>query len=572
MPYKASLSELNVEQLEAAYSRTNTLVIACPGSGKTKMLATKAAMLLDEGDTRVAAVTFSKESATELLHRIKTMTTKSCLKRLFVGTFHSMAYKQLPTRLDIASEGQRIAYVRSALEEIGMKMPFKDAQMVIDGFKSKHVIPDAETVEGKLYHLYQKQLQLNRQMDFSDMVSLAVDGMAEGRVDAYPLDHLLVDEFQDTDIVQFKWMMAHHAKGAQITAVGDDDQSIFGFRSAMGFNGMVRFTEDTNARQIVLGKNYRCRSEILQAADNLIRNNKDRIPKELVAAKGAGGKLLTKLFNTVDKEASFIAESIGDTGKHSHAVLSRNNKDLTFIETVLRCAEIPYYRPSDKSIFAYPEVAMFISLVELVAGLKKDVGIDAIFRYVDIPDEDRDILHELKIPNFQKVSKAKLMEVGVSSDGATIYRDFATKFEEWQEFHKRAGFSWMINGIYEWLHSKVPPRLTGTLMVLQAACLALDTLKGDIAARIRFLQENKNNVKRDDAVILSTLHGSKGLEWDRVFIIRAETSICPSDKSPLDEERRLFYVGATRARECLTITMTTKNATSPFVHELMLAS
>ena len=568
MTYKQALTELNQEQLEVATTKGDCMVIACPGSGKTKTIATKAALLLSESEGGVGAVTFSKESATELMHRIKSLSPALKEKRLFVGTFHSMAFKQLTNRLDIASDGDKTMYVRSALAELEIEMSIKDAIALIDTHKSKGILPDAGSVGDRLYSHYQKQLSLNKKIDFSDMLLLAVEGMESGRIQPYPLKYLLIDEFQDTDPIQTRWIMCHHRAGAELTVVGDDDQSIYAFRSAMGYSGMQSFVLATNARQIVLGKNYRCRQEILGVADMLIRNNKNRIPKSLVAAKGPGGNVKIKLLLDPVTEAEFVSEDIGDPTKCSNAVLARNNKDLDIIESILSADGKPYYRPSDKSLFAYAEVAMYFGLIEMIAGLKKDVGVDSLFRIIDMSEDDRDIIHSMKISEFKKINKAELIDKGVSDDGAIIYRNFATFYEEWKSLYNRGSLSLVINGVAEWLIDKIPAKKETARRVLHSASVTLDRLQGDIASRIRFLQENKNNKPDEHAIILSTLHSSKGLEWDKVWIIRSEATICPSEKSPIEEERRLYYVGTTRAREALTITMTTKNPSSPFVMEM----
>ena len=568
MSYQQSLSELNTEQLEVANTKSDCMVIACPGSGKTKTIATKAAKLLAEEEGGIGAVTFSKESALELQHRIKSMSPSTGQKRLFVGTFHSMAFKQLSNRLDIASDGDKNMYIRAALEELEIEMKIKDAIMLIDTAKSKGIVPSRETVEGRIYEHYEQQLKRNNKMDFSDMLLKAVEGMESGQIKPYPLRYLLVDEFQDTDPIQTRWVMCHHRAGAVLTVVGDDDQSIYAFRSAMGYEGMRSFVLKTNARQIVLGKNYRCRSEILGVADILIRNNKSRIPKQLVAAKGPGGSVKTKVLLGPVEEAEFVSESIGDPTKCSNAVLARNNKDLDIIESILSADGKPYYRPSDTSLFDYAEVAMYFGLIEMIAGLKKDVGLDSIFRFIEMSPNDREIIHGMNIQGLKKISKADLMSNGVSDEGAVIYRNLASYFTEWKLLYERGSFSLVINGVAEWLIEKIPMKNETTRRVVHSASVSLDRLQGDIASRIRYLKESNNNKPSDNAIILSTLHGSKGLEWDRVWIVRAEATICPSDKSPLEEERRLFYVGATRAREALTISMTTKNPSSPFVMEL----
>ena len=567
--YIKSFNELNSEQREAVEARTPILVVAGPGSGKTKMLATKAAMLLSEGDTRVGAVTFSKESALELQHRIKLMSNPAHHKRLVVGTFHGLSFKMLPRRRDIANDGQKKAHVINSLAKCEIIMNAHDAMMVLDKIKATGVRPGKDTEEGRLFHAYQQMLELNSQMDFADLLTMAVGGIEDGSIQPYPFDHLLVDEFQDTDPIQYRWMMAHAKNSSILTSVGDDDQSIYAFRSAMGFQGMRRFVLDTNSREIVLSQNYRCKHEILSAALNCVRHNQDRIDKELEAFRGKGGAVSSKVFLDSEEEAEFIVTQIGDHKKCSHAVLSRNNVDLDIVESLFRASNIPYFRPNDSSLFDYPEVAMYFGLIELITGLKKDVGVDIIFRTVQISDHDRDILHAMKIPDFAKLGRAELINNGCSEEGATLYRSFATHFNEWKQLYHRDKLSLMINGVAEWLVDKIPEKRKHSKHVVMAAKLALDRLQGDIANRLRFLKESKNNEPEEHSVRLLTLHSSKGLEFDEVYIIRSESSICPSDKSPVDEERRLFYVGITRAKDRLFVTSTAKNKPSLFVAEMM---
>ena len=172
--YKKSFVELNSEQREAVEARTPVLVVAGPGSGKTKMLATKAAMLLSEGETRVGAVTFSKESALELQHRIKLMSDPAHHKRLLVGTFHGLSFKMLPRKRDIANDGQRKAHMINALAQCEIVMNAHDALMTLDKIKSSGVIPNKDSEEGRLFNAYQRMLELNGQMDFSDLLTMAV--------------------------------------------------------------------------------------------------------------------------------------------------------------------------------------------------------------------------------------------------------------------------------------------------------------------------------------------------------------------------------------------------------------
>ena len=178
------------------------------------------------------------------------------------------------------------------MQDLGLDGKAEDVIPTIEKIKTSFGRCDAESEDGKLYHAYQDALARNGKIDFQDMLRLAVEGMQNGSILPYPFKYLLVDEFQDTDPLQYRWIELHAKAGSIVTVVGDDDQSIYAFREALGYRGMESFIKEFDAKPVVLGSNYRCRSEILLAADRVIRNNVDRIAKVLRAEKGAGGRVL----------------------------------------------------------------------------------------------------------------------------------------------------------------------------------------------------------------------------------------------------------------------------------------
>jgi superfamily I DNA/RNA helicase len=231
----------------------------------------------------VGAVTFSKDAAVELRDRIVALAGADARRRLVAGTFHSLAFKQLRDprggRRDIASDGDRLGILGRVLAELGLEWKVDEAVPVIEKIKTEFGKTEPGSVEAQLYDAYQDALQRNGKIDFQDMLRLAVQGMESGDIEPYAFTDLLVDEFQDTDPLQYRWVELHARAGARVTVVGDDDQSIYGFRAALGFRGMQEFASTFDAQRVVLGSNYRCRSEILSAADCVIRNNVDRIAK-----------------------------------------------------------------------------------------------------------------------------------------------------------------------------------------------------------------------------------------------------------------------------------------------------
>lgn len=237
------LDELNLQQREVAQLRQHCVAIACPGAGKTKTIATKAALLLQDRAAKnaaiVGAVTFSKDAAIELRERILKAAGAAVKKRLIAGTFHSLAFKQLrhpgERPLDIASDGDRLGLLIRVMQELGREGKAEDVIPTIEKIKTNFGRCDPQSEDGELYLAYQDALARNGKIDFQDMLRLAVEGMESGTILPYPFTYLFVDEFQDTDPLQYRWIELHAKAGAIVTVVGDDDQSIYAFREALGY-------------------------------------------------------------------------------------------------------------------------------------------------------------------------------------------------------------------------------------------------------------------------------------------------------------------------------------------------
>ncbi|WP_429501027.1 ATP-dependent helicase (plasmid) [Robbsia andropogonis] len=560
------LDSLNARQREVVELRRNSVAIACPGAGKTTTIATKAAMLLQESNARVGAVTFSKDAATELRERIRKLAGRDAKERLLAGTFHSLAYKQISRpgrRLDIASEGDRQGILMRVLTDLGLEWKLEDAITLIEQLKTNFGRTDEGSMSEKLYQAYQEALERNGKIDFQDMLRLSVERMESGDIEPYAFTYLLVDEFQDTDPLQYRWVELHAKAGAIVTVVGDDDQSIYGFRAALGYRGMEDFAATFNATRVVLGSNYRCRSEILTAADRLIRHNAERIPKELVAHKGPGGTLLSCRFSDEYEEGEGAVAHLGPllADGQSCAILTRTNRHLDALEGACRAQGVKYYRAAGKSILKKPEGALYCNLLLLIEGQKK-TGLDTLLAHAQLGLDD---LRLLRGESTTRLSAKKvLIEKGVSEVGATAFRALAKRLHEWSDLTKRQFYSLVLEGAKEWLvsHSKTD----NAVRSIDTIHAILTRLNGSFSERIEFLKR-ENNAPAEDAVLLTTMHSSKGLEWDNVWICRAEETVVPADKSPESEERRLFYVAMTRARQCLMVSSTQKNIASRFVQE-----
>jgi superfamily I DNA/RNA helicase len=565
------LDELNEQQREVALLRRHCVAIACPGAGKTKTIAAKAAALLQDPNSIVGAVTFSKDAAMELRQRILGIAGAQAKRRLIAGTFHSLAFRQLgqpgDSRRDIATDGDRMGLLARVIAELGLGWKPEEVIPIIERIKTNFGRVDAasDSPDAQLYAAYQDALTRNGKIDFQDMLRLAVAGMESGEIEPYRLSHLLVDEFQDTDPLQYRWVELHAQAGAQVTVVGDDDQSIYGFRAALGFRGMEAFASTFGAQKVVLGSNYRCRSEILAAADRVIRHNTDRIPKLLQAERGAGGVVTAQRFDDEFTDAVAAVEALQPKllAGQSCAILARTNRILDPIEAVCRSHGMSYYRASGASVLDRPQGALMCNLLEIVEGRKQN-GLDAVLGHMGMSSPDLRVLHRHMGAQLVQRTKKELVGLGLTEDTATAYRGFMKRLGEWQSLCEREFYSLALAGVYEWMMAGA--KGDAAIRAIQATHDVVSRLNGSFRDRIEFLKRD-NNKPVEGALVLTTMHSAKGLEWDHVWISRAEEGVVPDDKSPESEERRLFYVAMTRARETLVIATIKKNAVSRFVIE-----
>ena len=558
------LEGLNQQQREVAELRQHCVAIACPGAGKTKTIAAKAALLLSNPSAIVGAVTFSKDAAVELRDRILALAGDGARKRLIAGTFHSLAFKQLGKR-DIATDGDRMGLLARVIAELGLNWKPEEVVPVIERIKTNFGRVEAGTPDAQIYAAYQEALERNGKIDFQDMLRLAVAGMEKGDIAPYRFTDLLVDEFQDTDPLQYRWVELHAKAGAQVTVVGDDDQSIYGFRAALGFRGMESFAETFNAQRVVLGMNYRCYDEILSAADRVIRNNADRIPKILQADRGAGGTVTTKRSDDEYADAVAAVETLHPflkAGK-SCAILARTNRILDPIEAVCRSHGVPYFRASGSSVLNRPQGALMCNLLQVAEGRKQN-GLDAVLGYMGMSSPLLGVLHRDMGPMLVQRLKKDLVALGLPEDTATVYRSFMKRLSEWQEMCERRFYSLVLDGVLELMMTYA--KNDQAIRAIQGTYDVLSRLSGTFAERIEYLKRD-NNKPADGALVLTTMHSSKGLEWDHVWISRAEEGVVPDEKSTESEERRLFYVAMTRARDGLTIATIKKNPVSRFLIE-----
>ncbi|CAN5464975.1 IncHI-type conjugal transfer helicase TrhI [soil metagenome] len=596
-------SDLNEGQHQAASCETHCLTIAAPGSGKTKMLSAKASYLLSRNKT-VTAVTFTRDSALELRNRIVKQVGIDVMPRLLVGTFHSidllMAFpgkaksamgseilkhsrSSLSQSWVIVKEGNRRSAVARAFDAAAVPgLELDDATALIEGIKSGQVAPKCHAEE-LLVKTYTDVLERHGVIDFQDILLKTNEAIKEGRISTLKTDYLLLDEYQDTDLPQLTWIMHHAKTGSIITAVGDDDQSIYGFRRALGFGGMLSFENDLRATRVVLGLNYRSHSEVLEPSAKLIAVNLNRMDKALVSNKGPGGATAWERFASRKLEAIACAQTIRTSlgRKQTVGVLARTNKRLDEIETQCIALEIPYSRSAGGSVLKTREMSVFMAALNcMTRSSAKDT--DELLAWCGIDEQDLTALYQTFGDGLFNVTR-KRSEIGTAAIKDTtklLAARLAKSFSDWKAFIRTGGSSMVVDGVVQLLSSFTEDKFSKKMLEVVAGVLtpaanetvALSNAQEHFENRLNAIRAamERPGTKKDEAdkpVVLMTAHGSKGLEFDMVWVIGAEEDTFPDKASSVQEERRLFYVAMTRARKHLWISASGKLDVSRFVFE-----
>jgi len=576
---------LNPEQQEVVDHNGHCLVVACPGSGKTRVIVVKISHILSSiPKSRVCAVTFTRDAANELKKRlVDSIGSEIVNKRTRVGTFHSLAIRQLRANGHIgkvATPAEQRIFLHRALAASESEMTFEEAAQLVE--KVKASISSTPEQDSDLYQTYANLLKRAQVEDLYDVLKKSLTLMQQGVVSPYPVEYMLVDEFQDTDEIQLAWVLEHVKAGTRVTVVGDDDQSVYSFRRALGYQGMERFRVATGASLIALGTNYRSRSEILSAAEKLICHNEERIKKPLNAVRGEGGKVFSVRHSSRPQEAEAVIEAIlpyvvpcqkdpwftYTVPPGQWAVLARNRRTLDCIEEALHSRHIRYVRPPSESIWTRPPFVYFISLLRSIQTGSAD-GVEQTLHFSGFMHEHIEMVHEAMQPELWRLMEGQVPSLpGLPEDINKTLKNFCTRSTGWRRQARLGNYRLAILGIADWFVERISNpderELFGTLA--QSVC----RLNGSLAQRVNTLTLPASSSDEDgpSGVSLMTMHGSKGLEFDNVWIIAAEDNVIPSPKNPVyDEERRLMYVGMTRAKEHLFMSSRVTEQPSPFVLE-----
>lgn len=611
MDVTSILHNLNAPQEQAVTSdKQHLLVLAGAGSGKTRVLVHRIAWKIQVDNVSpygILAVTFTNKAAREMRERIDDLLGMS-LRGMWVGTFHGLAHRllkahwrdaKLPENFQILDSDDQLRLVKRVMRSMDLdeqRWPPKQAQWWIngqkdEGLRSVHIQEGGDPYLAtmlRIYRGYEETCERVGVIDFAELLLRALELWKHNPavLEHYQqrFKHILVDEFQDTNAVQYAWLRLLAGKVSAVTAVGDDDQSIYGWRGAKVEN-ILSYERDFPATETVkLEQNYRSTSNILQAANAVIAKNSGRLGKNLWTDAGEGEAIaLYSAFNEHD-EARYIADrlhswSTDGNRREDAAILYRSNAQSRVLEAALLQAEIPYRIYGGQRFYERMEIKNALSYLRLMLNCHDDVAFE---RVVNVPprgigDRTLEILRELARDNKTSLWTASILVVSEKRMAARatnavaafveLVNEMSGQFDE-LPLAEQAENAIQHSGLIEMHRREKGERgqaRVENLEELVGACRNFEAEDRDLPVLPQFLDQvaldsgDRQADEDQDAVQLMTLHSAKGLEFPLVFIAGMEENLFPHKMSldepgRLEEERRLAYVGITRAKQKLYIT------------------
>ena len=636
------LDGLNPQQLEAVtLPRMSALILAGAGSGKTRVLTTRIAWLIQTGQASpmaLLAVTFTNKAAREMLTRISAMLPINT-RGMWVGTFHGLCNRLLrthhrdaglPAAFQILDSADQLAIVKRVMRTLNIddeKYPPRQAQWFINaqkeaGLRSSQVDPPDDFARrlNDVYEAYDRQCNQEGVVDFAELLLRSYELLKRNEVlrahYQARFQHILVDEFQDTNKLQYAWLKLLAGKDAAVFAVGDDDQSIYRFRGADSGN-MLAFERDFAAGKVIkLEQNYRSHGNILEAANALIANNRVRLGKNLWTDEGSGEPLRVFEAATDTEEAGFIVDEVKSLQREGVrlsdiALLYRSNAQSRVLEHALFGATIPYRVYGGLRFFERQEVKHALAYLRLVANAEDD---GALLRVVNFPARGIGARSIEQLQEAGRLRGTSLWQAACSGalagkagssiatfvqmieglrrqvaglplaeivehvvEGSGLKQHYQTEKEGAERLENldelvNAAAAFVVEEIYD------PNAEEGGTVDPNDPFAALNSFLAHAALEAGEHQAGAGA----DALQLMTVHSAKGLEFHTVFVGGLEEGLFPHENSlneddGLEEERRLMYVAITRARRRLYLSyaqsrllhgQTRYNVASRFLEEL----
>ncbi|ARO21404.1 ATP-dependent DNA helicase PcrA (plasmid) [Bacillus tropicus] len=607
------MGTLNSSQQRAVLTTEGrVLVLAGAGSGKTKVLTTRIAYLLEQGvdPWRILAITFTNKSAKEMKERVAGMDSRA--SKSWIGTFHSICNRILSTNIHhlgidmftLMDDTDQKAIMKTAAVQLGLeadKTIVYNLMSQVSTWKNAGISPGQAQTENTgdkeklaVSHIYQRYEDLkaiHNYFDFDDLLLKTVHLFQNnpellGRYQN-TFRYILIDEFQDTNKIQFDLIEMLSQKHGNIFLVGDADQSIYSFRAAKIENILNYQKIHPETQLILLQENYRSTQKIVNASNSLVGNNKMRLEREAFSVSGVGDDIHVFRFNDASREADFVARMIVNMRKATQcdwkdfAVLYRMNFQSKHLELALRDENIPYKIVGTTSFYDRKEIKDLVSYIRASHNLTDDYALE---RVINVPsrkigkttiEKIYAFAHERRIPFFVALqnidevaaqSKINKSTVAKIKDFATLMQELsqlalvgefsATKFM--QTLIKRTDFMGQFDKEKEEDEARIE-----NVTHLRDYARHWDAQEKEINSLAQFVSEitldGDSDEDEDDFVTLTSVHSAKGLEWPETFVIGSEDDVFPHYRSKqklsdLEEERRLMYVAMTRAGKRLYLT------------------
>ena len=605
---------LNPQQVEAVINTEGPmLIMAGAGSGKTKVLTCRVANLLQKGvrPYRILAITFTNKAAAEMRERVNNMSGPAA-KDVWLFTFHAFCARFLRMEIDkLPGYGGNFAIYDTAdsqnlIKQILKEMNLDDKRFQPSGILSrisnaKNALQDAaafarqagdfyEQKVADIYSRYEQKLQLNNALDFDDLLMLSIKLLQENKEvrEKYQdrFDYLLVDEYQDTNHAQYLLTKFLAAKHRNICVVGDADQSIYGWRGA-DIQNILDFEKDyPDAKVIKLEQNYRSTQIILDAANAVIENNTGRKPKNLWTENKSGADII--YFQAVDErdEARFVIEQLQNLQRTENkklgdmAILYRTNTQSRIFEEMLIKSGISYNMVGGLKFYERKEIKDIIAYLRVIFNPADSLS---LLRIINVPKRGIGDASLAKIQAYAAANNVSLFEAvsnaaaidGLSSRFVSKLDDLAGIIFELMNLASEAPVEDLIDrvlrdtGYLEELENERTPQAQSRIdnlhelisVAQEFAASEEENNLENFLAHVALVSDIDDTELGEDAITLMTLHSSKGLEFPVVFLVGMEEGLFPHartlmDETEIEEERRLCYVGITRAKEKLFLSST----------------
>jgi DNA helicase II / ATP-dependent DNA helicase PcrA len=598
---------LNPVQREAViYDGGPQLVFAGAGTGKTRVLTAKIAWLIEKGlyPAEIFAATFTNKAAREMRSRVESLTGLP-VEGMWIGTFHSMCARilrregshigYLPS-FTIYDTGDQLSLMKKVLKSLQIddrSMPPRQALGKISSYKNACAPPEKlENTHGsfyeqelvRVYKAYQKALFDQQAMDFDDLLANTVYlfERTPAVLERYQhvFKHVLVDEYQDTNTAQFRFLKLLSQKHGRVFVVGDDDQSIYGWRGARIENILSFENQFTGTKVFTLEQNYRSTKIILDFANAAINENLTRAPKKLWSSHDGGEEVVVSRFRDDRQEGDSVADRVEELRKKGVkggdiAILFRTNAQSRVFEEVLRRRKIPYVLIGGISFYERAEIKDCLAYLRLLVNSKDNVSFERIF---NLPSRG---LGEKAFENLAELARTRngsMLETLLTGDiaalspryvqGFTEVHDIFALLSDLEKQHEPVPqiFNEMLklSGYMDMLTNEDTEESMGRTENINELANALtiwaeehpDKGLADFLEEVTLATDVDTWEQKDEAVNMMTLHCAKGLEFRCVFLVGLEDGIIPSrqnfdDEKKIEEERRLLYVGITRAMQRL---------------------